>query len=339
MREFIVSVAPGENVADALNATVETLLDNVCQQFDKALKRGGRSHAGLSHHKVKKVQSSSKVLSEQDRLQFQTDLENLAKEWEATAKLWIRNNKKYGKWAAGRHLDKLQRSFDARARGIIRRHYERQWMLGRKAAGNMLPMGDDERKQLENMQRNEQQYFVNLLRDLRHGTWGMSPWRRIPMYAAASREAFWAGKVLADLSPDIYYQWQEDAEVEHCGDCQTMSHGGRWKGTTYAGTYSAVELSRIGVFPCSGQLSCCTHCHCQLVKVPKPPIAPTSTKLIFSVELKGVQHDVFGTQGRQGRAKLRAKAQQYVWNYSGRMRKGIDTALVWVGRNFIGDRQ
>lgn len=306
--------------------------------FEKAVKRrktSKRKRAGLSHQKVRHVKTQSQVLSEHERQSYQTDLENLAKEWEATAKLWIRNNKRYGKWAAQRHLDKLQRSFDARARVIIRRHYETQWTLGRRAAGNMLPIDADERKQLENMQRNEQQYFVNLLRDLRHQTWGMSPWRRIPMYAAASREAYWAGKVLADLSPDVYYQWQENAESEHCEDCQVMSRGGRWKGTTYAGTYSAIELSRIGVFPCSGQLTCCTHCHCELVRVPRPPIPPMITKPVYKVHLKGVTHDVFGTHGRSGRDNLRAKAQQYVWNYTGRLRKGIDTALVWIDENFV----
>ncbi|RYX84197.1 hypothetical protein EON83_10905 [bacterium] len=282
--------------------------------LSKAIRPGGPAHAGLSIEEVEAKQSAAfpALRDLQDGLVH--DLESNLDGWDAALQL-ARAGDATGQLSLDGALDlqeRVWRIVERDARSVLREAYREAWMRGREAAGVHSPMRADEKRQLEKMYRAQQNYFLNLLKDKEHGTGKMPFPQRIAMYGAALRAAFYAGQVLADLSGDVFYQWTLGAQ-EHCSDCLKLARSGRWR----SGVYSAKELSRIGVFPGSGDTQCVTKCGCTLHRCARPKEKPKGGALA-SLDLIGPHGNSFAGNGRFGRTALANAVARYGWTHKGK---------------------
>lgn len=285
--------------------------------LSKALKIGGPAHMGLDLEEVRRrqKQAQGRVLPLQKDLieQLQANFNS----WDATLQL------SFAAVKGGLTTDKvleLQKPLwnvvERDARRALREAYSLMWRAGREAAGNFKPYSVDETAELERMYRRQQNFYLNLLKDREQNAGRMNFERRIALYGAALKQAFWAGQVLADLSPDIYWKWELGDAEEHCTDCPKIARGGRWK----CGIYSARELARLGLFPGAGQTECGTECKCPLKRVAKPQERPTGRVIgaIKELALKGLNSNPFSGAGREGREAYERNANLQQWRHRGR---------------------
>src|SRR5690606_12901078 len=119
MRNFIVEIPNDAPLEDALFVAVDDLLERVSvDPINKALKTGGRAHRGMPLQQVQKIQSRSHSIEEVERDRFEKELTDLVNNWSRECTTWHANHRRYGKWASEKHLDKVQRSYEAQSRVI-----------------------------------------------------------------------------------------------------------------------------------------------------------------------------------------------------------------------------
>lgn len=279
--------------------------------LSKALKIGGPAHAGLSPEEVEARQEAACGLIAARQSALVADLTTNFEAWDAavqSAQSGFGTDGQLTLDAAFHLQEKVYRVVERDARAVLRAAYREMWMAGREAAGQFKPMSNDEEVQCVRMYRTQQNFFLNLLKDREMGTAKMDFARRITMYGNALRQAFFAGRVLADLSGDVFYRWTL-GESEHCSDCHKLAGSGRWKN----GTFSAREMARMGVWPGSGDTMCLTECGCGLERVKRPSGAPSGAAL-EGIELVGPSGSAFGG-ARVGREKFARAVKRNGWNH------------------------
>ncbi len=283
--------------------------------LSKAIKVGGPSHLGLSAVEVESRQNKARADVVPAQRAFTNALSENFGAWDAAVSLAQAGSAKGGQLSLESAMtlqERIWRVIERDARALVRDAYRLMWKRGRETAGNFKTMSPDETRELQRMYRAQQNFFLNLLRDREHGTGTMSYARRIEMYGAALKQAFYAGQVLADLSVDVFYEWRTQP-AEHCGDCLTLARGGRWNN----GTYSARELAALGTFPGSGKTECLVDCKCELHRVAKPG-ARTTGKALSADELTGPKANSFDGNGRAGRDAFERGVKRNSWKHKGK---------------------
>ncbi len=285
--------------------------------LSKALKIGGPAHVGLDISEVRRRQKQASRAVPQLQKQLIDDLLTNFSSWDATMDL-VNAALKGG--MASEKVAELQKKLwnvvERDARATLRDAYRAMWQKGREAADNFKPLSADESAELERMYRRQQNFYLNLLKDREQSIGRLSFERRIAMYGAALKQAFWAGQVLADLSSDIYWAWQLGDAEENCGDCPKIARGGRWK----SGIYSARELARLGLFPGAGHTECGTGCKCYLQLAAKPQERPVGRVIngLTELALSGMKSNSFSGQERQDREIYERNANRHNWKHRGR---------------------
>lgn len=144
-------------------------------------------------------------------------------------------------------------------RAAIREAYEQAFVLGKRAAGNLMSPTAEDAAAVKRVLRDEYKYLRRFAADMRSDSGVMSYDRRMDYYAAAVRELFWLGWVRADNSPSREITWVV-GPTEHCIDCLTHSQESPMRMREFAERC----LSR-GHLPQSGSLACLGYnCQCAL---------------------------------------------------------------------------
>ncbi len=308
MPEIIFDLPADENETELVAALRAALGGIGTGEFGKALKVGGPAHMNLNARQIARIQNTAPKRAGQLRDAYANELWAIVDGFTSAVILANAARSTLGA-KADEHLAKIRRSTLFAARRVIRENYRAQWRAGRDAGGNLTARDTAETKLLTKMYRAQQAFFENMLGDIEDGTAKMPLPQRVQLYANASREAFGAGLVFSDLSPDVYYRWIPNAHAESCGDCMMLWGGGRWADTIFAGTYSASELAHMGVFPGCGQLECCTCCKCELERCARPNAAPRG-ELWHRVVLGKNQSNV--------RENIHSRLLRHRWNFKGR---------------------
>ena len=289
--------------------------------LEKALKSGGPAHLGLDADVVASVVSQSAIKANSIRDAFAGRLLEIVQGYEAACALAHAAHGQMGEDAYA-NRQRLRILLERVGKTEIRESYRAQWRAGKDSGGNLAALRADERKLLDQLIKIQYAFFVNMLHDIEEGSNRLPLPRRVAQYAQCSAESYWAGMVLSDLSPDVYYRWTF-APVEHCSDCLKLGNGGRWAHTESGkGIYSAKELASMGVFPGSGRLACCTHCKCSLQRTVRPSAAPKGSECL-SITLDGPGASSFEGEHRSDRDHLQARADKARWNFRGRLSKSI----------------
>ncbi|HEY0073754.1 MAG TPA: hypothetical protein VGB77_06595 [Abditibacteriaceae bacterium] len=285
--------------------------------LSKALKIGGPAHQGLSLGQVRKRQQQAERAVSGLQSQLIEQLLSNFNGWDASLELLaIASAGGIDEATLAKQKEKLWNVVERDARVTLREAYCLMWRAGREAAGNFKNYSQDETAELERMYRRQQNFYLNLLKDREQGSGRMGFERRVQMYGASLIQAFWAGQVLADLSHDVFWEWQLGDAEQNCGDCPKIARGGRWK----CGIYSARELARLGLFPGAGHTECGAGCKCYLRRVSKPQQRPVGRVLnaLKELALVGLKSSSFDGPGRSGRETFERNAKRHVWKHRGR---------------------
>lgn len=287
-------------------------------ELEKALKVGGPAHAGLSPQEVVARQEVARAKAEALSSGFKKRLIVVKDSWVSAVALRDAATSSIGRVAADEHLRSVRRTIVRSARQSMRYAYRRMWKLGKEAGGNLKPLTHDEKLEVDKLQRNEWQFFANLLEDVDNKTFRMNLDQRIGLYGRALFEAFSAGFVMADLSPERYLRWSRTAS-ESCADCVKLSSGGRWG----QGVYQALEVAKAGIFPRGSHLLCGSNCKCSWVEVERPKgKASAQGELLGKIVLHGrnKQGQSFTGLGRENRERFGQRAAKNTWGWGGRKR-------------------
>jgi len=222
--------------------------------------------------------------------------------------------------AANAALARVRKPIEYHGRAEIRAVYRLLWNQGRSAGlghhAKRIVLREDEQTQQTRLYRDEQQLFVNALRDVEENLAKMPLARRSQLYGQAAMEAYWLGFVLSDLSADRWIKWRLGLTERSCGDCPRIAKGGRYNN----GIYRARELAERGLVPRCRHLACYGGCGCGLEVVARPAGAgggvPLS-QMVFAGDKLHPAHAAFGGE-RTGREKLAQRAKKLKWNWTGR---------------------
>ena len=147
-----------------------------------------------------------------------------------------------------------------RIKAAIREAYTEAFRYGKRAAGNLESVTASEALQLKKLRADEFRYLRKFLGDMRDGKGVMSYERRMDMYRAAAREAYWLGWVLGNTRPDRVVWWVIDPEAESCRDCLRFARGSPWPIQRFLD-----EVVKKGFLPRGGRLECKGYnCKCVL---------------------------------------------------------------------------
>jgi hypothetical protein len=150
-------------------------------------------------------------------------------------------------------------TIEAGIKTTVRDAYEEAFALGKRHAGNLLGVTDEDRKAIRKVRRDEFQYLRGFLRDMREQTGVMDYVLRGDYYRAAARELFWLGFVLSNQNAGRMIVWHT-GRAEHCADCLRFAQHG-----PYSVEEFMRDVLRAGFLPQSGRLKCRGYnCKCWL---------------------------------------------------------------------------
>ena len=271
----------------------------------KAIKPGSRTTGGLTGAPLGLVQHAANQQMPQVQADFRERIHDHVDDWQEAVKRHKRDHRKYP-LIADQELKEARSKILRRAQRDIRVAYETLFELGKRKAGNLKPIGRDEKHVLEKLRRDEFLYLRNFMDDIQQGKGKMDYDKRADMYGNAAIESAWAGVVAADLSHNRLLKWATSGGENTCDDCLRLAAGGRWGD----GVYSGNELIRIGVFPGSGKLACTTHCKCSLRAIPKRAWKPSGKVVPFqTVRKKPDIRDHYERQKTRHTLRWRGRAQ------------------------------
>ena len=171
--------------------------------------------------------------------------------------------------ALQQHLDLVEQlkiptipltNVEARLKATIRNAYRDAFLLGKRTAGNLTGITPDEAKALLKVRKDEYIYVRRFLADMRTGAGVMDYGRRMDYYAAAAREAYWLGWVMASRTSRRMISWMRGPTSDSCEDCVRFEQHG-----PYTADEFYREVASLGYLPQSGRLQCLgKHCQCRL---------------------------------------------------------------------------
>lgn len=150
-------------------------------------------------------------------------------------------------------------SIESQMKQAIRETYATAFRLGKRAAGNLTGVSEDEQKWLRRIRVDEYKYLRGFLGDMRSEDGVMDYEARMDMYRAAAREAYALGWVLGNKDKARRIRWVL-GNTEHCSDCARIAE----MGSMPVSVFIRDVLSK-GYVPHSGNLECKGyHCQCSL---------------------------------------------------------------------------
>ncbi|MEP6756509.1 MAG: hypothetical protein ABJA67_13470 [Chthonomonadales bacterium] len=156
-------------------------------------------------------------------------------------------------------------TIEARMKSAIREAYANAYRYGRRGAGNLTSLRAEDHQRLIALRRDEFKYLRKFLDDIKRGRGRMNYGKRMDMYRAATREAFWLGFVYGNTSDTRILKWDCDPKKEHCTDCIAFSNLGQMKTSEFI-----KKIVSHGYVPQSGKLECMGYrCGCSITEVKK----------------------------------------------------------------------
>ena len=154
-------------------------------------------------------------------------------------------------------------TIEAQMKSAVREAYQRAFLLGKRASGNLMSATEDEIAWVKKIRLDEFKYLRNFLGDIRTDGGVMSYETRADMYVMATRELYFLGWVLGNRDPKRRILWRRNPKKESCSDCLRFAEHG---------PYTFAEFMRDvlgkGFLPCSGRLKCLGYrCGCTLEDV------------------------------------------------------------------------
>ncbi|MFA6046453.1 MAG: hypothetical protein WC718_15820 [Phycisphaerales bacterium] len=142
----------------------------------------------------------------------------------------------------------------------IRDVYERAFLLGKRAAGNLFGATAQDAAAIRKVRLDEFKWLRRFLTDMREGGGKLDYAVRMDYYRGAARELFWLGWVLADTSPGRRITWHWGDTQDHCSHCWTYDQHGPYTVEAFR-----KEVLAHGHLPQSGALECRGYnCKCWL---------------------------------------------------------------------------
>ena len=159
-----------------------------------------------------------------------------------------------------------ERTVTDRAVRHIRSYYSRAFLLGKRASGNLLSIGSDERNMLRKIRTDEYKYLRRFFTDISNKLGKIPYEKRMAYYQHALREAFWLGFCIGDTTATRTLWWHFGNTIEHCTDCALFANRpGGWPIAEFID-----QVIKPGKLPQSGSLECKgLHCECYLTDTPE----------------------------------------------------------------------